>query len=44
MRPREHGNQERDQRIVIALGGNALGEDAEEQQRKIAAAAPAQVG
>lgn len=31
-------------RIVIALGGNALGDDAKEQQRRIDEAAPALVG
>ena len=31
-------------RIVIALGGNALGNTAEEQQQKIEQAAPALIG
>ena len=37
-------NEEKDPRIVIALGGNALGDTAEDQQKKIEAAAPALVG
>lgn len=34
----------KDPRIVIALGGNALGNDSQEQQQKLKAAAPALVG
>ena len=34
----------KDPRIVIALGGNALGNDSAEQQQKLQAAAPALVG
>ncbi len=37
-------NNEKDERIVIALGGNALGDTPEEQQKKIDDAAEALVG